>query len=84
MLRTSLMLACRAAYAPLPFAFAHLGWEAGIIFLLLAGLVTWYTSLLLASLHSHDGKRHTRYCDLAGSIYGMALFWLTILTQELL
>lgn len=59
-----------AAYAPLPFAFAHLGWEAGVIFLALAGIVTWYTSLLLASLHSHDGKRHTRYCDLAGSIYG--------------
>jgi hypothetical protein len=59
------------AYAPLPFAFAHLGWPAGIIFLGLAGLVTWYTSLLLASLDRHDGHRHVRYCDLAGSIYGM-------------
>jgi hypothetical protein len=59
-----------SAYAPLPFAFAHLGWPAGIIFLGLAGLVTWYTSLLLSSLDRHDGKRHVRYCDLAGSIYG--------------
>ena len=62
-----------AAYAPLPFAFAHLGWPAGIIFLGLAGLVTWYTSLLLASLDRHDGHRHVRYCDLAGSIYGAHL-----------
>jgi hypothetical protein len=50
-----------------------LGWEAGVIFLLLAGLVTWYTSLLLASLDRHDGTRHKRYCDLAGSIYGTLL-----------
>ncbi len=62
-----------AAYAPLPYAFAHLGWPAGIIFLGLAGLVTWYTSLLLASLDRHDGHRHVRYCDLAGSIYGETL-----------
>ena len=62
-----------AAYAPLPYAFAHLGWPAGIIFLGLAGLVTWYTSLLLASLDRHDGHRHVRYCDLAASIYGEAL-----------
>ena len=34
-------------------------------------MVTWYTSLLLASLDRHDGHRHVRYCDLAGSIYGM-------------
>ena len=61
------------AYAPLPFAFAHLGWPAGIIFLGLAGIVTWYTSLLLASLDRHDGYRHVRYCDLAGSIYGACL-----------
>ena len=62
-----------AAYAPLPFAFAHLGWPAGIIFLGLAGIVTWYTSLLLASLDRHNGHRHVRYCDLAGSIYGACL-----------
>jgi amino acid permease len=59
-----------AAYAPLPFAVAHLGWVAGVFFLALAGLVTWYTSLLLASLDRHDGHRHVRYCDLAHSIYG--------------
>ena len=74
-------LSAPAAYAPLPFAFAHLGWPAGIIFLGLAGCVTWYTSLLLASLDRHDGHRHVRYCDLAGSIYGklhclvLALNW---------
>ena len=64
------MLANSAAYAPLPFALAHLGWGAGVFFLALAGLVTWYTSLLLASLDRHDGHRHARYCDLAKSIYG--------------
>ena len=63
------------AYAPLPFAFAHLGWPAGIIFLGLAGIVTWYTSLLLASLDRHDGHRRVLYCDLAGSIYGVRLAW---------
>ena len=63
--------ACHAAaYAPLPFAVAHLGWVAGVFFLALAGLVTWYTSLLLASLDRHDGHRHVRYCDLARSICG--------------
>ena len=58
------------AYAPLPFAIAHLGWGAGVFFLTVAGIVTWYTSLLLASLDRHDGRRHVRYCDLARSIYG--------------
>ena len=45
------------AYAPLPFALAHLGWGPGVCMLVLAGLVTWYTSLLLASLDRHDGVR---------------------------
>ena len=62
-----------AAYAPLPFAFAHLVWSAGIIFLGLVDIVTWYTSLLLASLDRHDGHRHMRSCDLTGSIYGACL-----------
>ena len=77
------LVAC-AAYAPLPYAFAHLGWPAGIIFLGLAGLVTWYTSLLLASLERHDGRRHMRYCDLAGSIYGEDLQLLAIAALPLL
>ena len=45
------------AYAPLPFALAHLGWGPGVCMLVLAGVVTWYTSLLLASLDRHDGVR---------------------------
>lgn len=47
----------RPAYAPLPFALAHLGWAPGLCMLILAGVVTWYTSLLLASLDRHDGVR---------------------------
>ncbi|CAK0782970.1 hypothetical protein CVIRNUC_006165 [Coccomyxa viridis] len=76
------IIATPAAYAPLPFAFAHLGWPAGIIFLGLAGCVTWYTSLLLASLDRHDGHRHVRYCDLAGSIYGRSGYWAVIFFQQ--
>jgi hypothetical protein len=41
-----------------------------VTFLAMAGLATWYTSLLLASLDGHDGRCHARYSDLAGSIYG--------------
>eukprot|EP00884_Botryococcus_braunii_P023632 jgi/Botrbrau1/9953/Bobra.0012s0048.1 len=63
-------IATPAAYAPLPFALAQLGWPAGVTMLAAAGLVTWYTSLLLASLYRWDGKKHLRYCDLAESIYG--------------
>jgi hypothetical protein len=32
--------------------------------------VTWYCSILLASLHEHDGVRYVRYRDLARSIAG--------------
>ncbi|KAK9837435.1 hypothetical protein WJX81_002209 [Elliptochloris bilobata] len=77
------IIATPAAYAPLPFALAHLGWGPGLCMLILAGLVTWYTSLLLASLDCHDGVRHQRYCDLAGSIYGKAGYWAVIFFQQL-
>lgn len=32
--------------------------------------VTWYASVLLASLHEHNGVRYVRYSDLATSIMG--------------
>lgn len=39
--------------------------------LLLMGIgVTWYCSILLASLHEHNGVRYVRYRDLARSIGG--------------
>jgi Transmembrane amino acid transporter protein len=73
-----------AAYAPLPFALAQLGWPAGVTMLAAAGLVTWYTSLLLASLYRWDGKKHLRYCDLAESIYGVCLALLDdLLTRKI-
>lgn len=63
-------IATPAAYAPLPWAFAMLTWPGGLIAFLIGVAVTWYNSILLASLHEHGGVRHTRYKDLAGAILG--------------
>ena len=63
-------IATPAAYAPLPFAVSRLGWPAGMIALIVGTMVTMYTSCLLASLHRHNGRRYTRYRDLAYSIVG--------------
>ena len=45
-----------------------------MIALIVGTMVTMYTSCLLASLHRHDGRRYTRYRDLAYSIVGANLF----------
>lgn len=71
-----------AAYAPLAFAFASLTWAGGIIWLLLGIAVTWYCSLLLASLNGWDGNRYLRYRDLSYSIWGPFGFYSTILFQQ--
>eukprot|EP00879_Flechtneria_rotunda_P033716 GHRR01037421.1.p1 GENE.GHRR01037421.1~~GHRR01037421.1.p1 ORF type:complete len:104 (-),score=9.64 GHRR01037421.1:72-383(-) len=63
-------IATPAAYAPLPWAFAMLTWPGGLIAFLIGVAVTWYNSILLASLHEYGGVRHTRYKDLAGAILG--------------
>ncbi|KAF6250431.1 lysine histidine transporter-like 5-like protein [Scenedesmus sp. NREL 46B-D3] len=63
-------IATPAAYAPLPWAFAMLTWPGGIVAFVIGVVVTWYNSLLLASLHEYGGVRHTRYKDLAGAILG--------------
>ncbi|KAG5514536.1 hypothetical protein RHGRI_035816 [Rhododendron griersonianum] len=64
-------IATPAAYAPLPFAVASLGWPLGVCSLVGATLATWYSSLLIASLWGWNGKKQTTYRDLAGSIYGL-------------
>ncbi|KAK8674469.1 hypothetical protein V6N13_112760 [Hibiscus sabdariffa] len=65
-------IATPAAYAPLPFAIASLGWPLGVSSLVAATLATWYSSLLIASLWRWNGKKHVTYRLLAESIFG---FW---------
>lgn len=54
-----------------------LGWAAGVIGLILAAAISLYANALLARLHEIGGKRHIRYRDLAGHIYGRKMYALT-------
>ncbi|KZV42619.1 Transmembrane amino acid transporter family protein isoform 1 [Dorcoceras hygrometricum] len=57
----------------LPFAFASLGWTAGILSLLIGALVTFYSYNLLSLVlehHAHLGRRHLRFRDVAYDILG--------------
>lgn len=47
-----------------------LGWWGGVIGLILATAISLYANMLVAMLHEYGGKRHIRYRDLAGFIYG--------------
>lgn len=47
-----------------------LGWVGGVVGLILATIVSFYANSLVAKLHEFGGKRHIRYRDLAGFIYG--------------
>lgn len=47
-----------------------LGWVAGATGLLLAAAMSLYANFLVARLHEVGGKRHIRYRDLSGYIYG--------------
>lgn len=48
-----------------------LGWVAGVTGLIAATAISLYANSLIAKLHELGGKRHIRYRDLAGHIYGM-------------
>jgi hypothetical protein len=50
-----------------------LGWIGGTCGLLLAAAISMYANALLARLHEVGGKRHIRYRDLAGHIYGQSV-----------
>uniref|UniRef100_A0ACD5TZA1 Uncharacterized protein n=1 Tax=Avena sativa TaxID=4498 RepID=A0ACD5TZA1_AVESA len=63
-------IATPAAYAPLPFALASLGWPLGVCSLVIGTLVTWCSSLVVASLWRWNGEKHTSYRLLAQSIFG--------------
>ncbi|CAD6221800.1 unnamed protein product [Miscanthus lutarioriparius] len=54
-----------------------LGWIGGTCGLLLAAAISMYANALLARLHEVGGKRHIRYRDLAGHIYGRKIYGLT-------
>ncbi|XP_050365570.1 GABA transporter 1-like [Argentina anserina] len=75
-------IATPAAYAPLPFALASLGWPLGVSSLVGATLATWYSSMLVASLWKWDGKKHVTYRDLAQSIFGFWGYWSIAFFQQ--
>ncbi|CAN7062640.1 unnamed protein product [Brassica rapa subsp. trilocularis] len=54
-----------------------LGWVGGMVGLLLATVISLYANTLVAKLHEFGGKRHIRYRDLAGFIYGRKAYHLT-------
>ncbi|KAL9258483.1 GABA transporter 1-like protein [Drosera capensis] len=75
-------IATPAAYAPLPFALASLGWSLGVCSLVSATLASWYSSLLLASLWEWNGKKHITYQQLAESIFGSWGYWSVAFCQQ--
>ncbi|KAK9105056.1 hypothetical protein Scep_021900 [Stephania cephalantha] len=54
-----------------------LGWIGGTIGLVLATALSLYANILVAKLHEFGGKRHIRYRDLAGHVYGRKIYSLT-------
>ena len=48
-----------------------LGWVFGVVGLIAATAISLYANSLIAKLHEFGGKRHIRYRDLAGFVYGM-------------
>ncbi|XP_027366831.1 GABA transporter 1-like isoform X4 [Abrus precatorius] len=75
-------IATPAAYAPLPFALASLGWPLGVSSLVSATLATWYSSILIASLWKWNGEKHLTYRHLAHSIFGFWGYWSVTLFQQ--
>ncbi|PON37989.1 Amino acid transporter, transmembrane domain containing protein [Parasponia andersonii] len=75
-------IATPAAYAPLPFALASLGWPLGVSSLVGGTLATWYSSLLIASLWKWNGKKHVTYRSLAESIFGFWGYWSIAFFQQ--
>lgn len=76
-------IATPAAYAPLPFALASLGWPIGVCCLVGGTLTTWYSSMLISSLWGWNGEKQTTYRMLAKSIFGSWGYWLTTFFQQI-
>ncbi|XP_060212923.1 proline transporter 1-like isoform X2 [Lycium barbarum] len=51
-----------------------LGWFGGVVGLILSSAISLYASILIAKLHEYGGRRHIRYRDLAGFIYGQTAY----------
>ncbi|CAL1374647.1 unnamed protein product [Linum trigynum] len=60
-----------------------LGWTYGVVGLILATAMSLYANSLIAKLHEFGGKRHIRYRDLAGFIYGDGAYYMTWGSQYL-
>ncbi|URE13025.1 hypothetical protein MUK42_04212 [Musa troglodytarum] len=58
-------------------AMVPLGWVIGTTGFILAAAISLYANILIARLHEVGGKRHIRYRDLAGHIYGRKMYSLT-------
>ncbi|XP_043687132.1 GABA transporter 1-like [Telopea speciosissima] len=57
----------------IPFAVASLGWIGGVVFLMIAAMVTFYSYNLVSLVlehHAHKGKRFLRFRDMANDILG--------------
>ncbi|XP_017242480.1 proline transporter 1 isoform X3 [Daucus carota subsp. sativus] len=54
-----------------------LGWIGGVVGLIAATAISLYANALIAKLHEYGGKRHIRYRDLAGFVYGKKAYSLT-------
>ncbi|KAK6929431.1 Amino acid transporter, transmembrane domain [Dillenia turbinata] len=54
-----------------------LGWVVGVVGLIIATAISLYANSLVAKLHEFGGKRHIRYRDLAGYIYGKKAYSVT-------
>ncbi|TXG49871.1 hypothetical protein EZV62_025746 [Acer yangbiense] len=54
-----------------------LGWIFGVIGLIIATIVSLNANMLVAKLHEFGGRRHIRYRDLAGFIYGKRAYSIT-------
>eukprot|EP01023_Acetabularia_acetabulum_P058183 TRINITY_DN6838_c0_g2_i3.p1 TRINITY_DN6838_c0_g2~~TRINITY_DN6838_c0_g2_i3.p1 ORF type:complete len:488 (-),score=64.93 TRINITY_DN6838_c0_g2_i3:164-1549(-) len=54
----------------LPYALSSMGWGAGLIMLIIACSVSYYTSYLLVTMHESKGTRFSRYRDLGAAILG--------------
>ncbi|KAJ8764010.1 hypothetical protein K2173_004887 [Erythroxylum novogranatense] len=61
----------------------HLGWVCGVVGFIAATTLSLYASGLIAKLHEYDGKRHIRYRDLAGYIYGKKGYYTIWILQYL-
>lgn len=61
----------------LPYAFAFLGWTAGIFCLVIGASVTFYSYNLMSLVLEHYaqlGRRHFRFRDLSHDILGTYLY----------